>query len=34
MGLSVVHGLIHDCDGHIVIRSEPGAGTGISLPSR
>lgn len=31
MGLSVVHGLIHDCDGHIVIRSEPGAGTRVSL---
>ena len=31
MGLSVVHGLIHECGGHIVVNSEPGVGTRVAL---
>ena len=26
MGLSVVHGIVHDCGGHILVHSAPGAG--------
>lgn len=31
MGLSIVHGIIHACDGHIVVESTLGVATGISL---
>lgn len=31
MGLSVVHGIIHECGGHITIESQPGTGTSFSL---
>ncbi|MBI3775118.1 MAG: PAS domain S-box protein [Gammaproteobacteria bacterium] len=27
MGLSVVHGVVHDCGGHVLVESKPGAGT-------
>ncbi|MCC6709495.1 MAG: PAS domain-containing protein [Gammaproteobacteria bacterium] len=31
MGLSVVHGIMHRADGHILVRSEPGVGTEFVL---
>ena len=31
MGLSVVHGIVHDYDGHISIQSQPSAGTSVCL---
>lgn len=31
MGLSVVHGIVHDYDGHILVKSIPGNGTEFSL---
>ena len=31
MGLAVVHGIIHRCDGHIVVDSRPERGTFISI---
>jgi len=31
MGLSVVHGIVHECGGHISISSEAGTGTEVSL---
>ena len=31
MGLSVVHGIVHECGGHITIESKPGVGTSFRL---
>ncbi|MDJ0911460.1 MAG: response regulator [Woeseiaceae bacterium] len=31
MGLSLVHGVLHDCGGHIMVESEPGEGTQFTL---
>lgn len=31
MGLAVVHGILHNHDGHIVVRSEPGGGSSFEL---
>lgn len=31
LGLSVVHGIVHDCGGHISVNSSAGKGTSISL---
>lgn len=31
MGLAVVHGIVHDCDGHIIVESSPGEGSKFSL---
>ncbi len=31
MGLSVVHGIVHDCGGMVTVSSEPGKGSGFSV---
>jgi PAS domain S-box-containing protein len=31
MGLSVVHGIVHGCSGHLSVRTSPGRGTAIRL---
>ncbi len=31
MGLSVVHGVVHECGGHIVVESAPGGGTAMRV---
>ncbi|HAC32895.1 MAG TPA: hypothetical protein DCF45_00075 [Gammaproteobacteria bacterium] len=31
MGLAVIHGIIHDCTGHILLDSTPGAGTSFTV---
>ncbi len=31
MGLSLVHGIVHSCDGHILVQSTPDSGTTFCL---